>query len=213
MRMLFIILASALAIACLSCNTADSPSTSGKAPAANQVATPVISPNEIGTWHSNLILATITCATAGADIYFTNDGTVPSQTNGALVTSTSQNMALADTRHQIWAIAIKSGMTDSEVAKVDYTFAPNVGAALRFENKKAAAITYTGLSLRVAGTSAWGPNELHQGVNQLFPDGFIQFSQIDVGSYDAQLTTDSGGVSIKANIPIVKNGTTTVTLP
>lgn len=59
---------------------------------------------------------TITCATKGADIYYTTDGTTPS---AASTLYTGSYTITATTT--VKAIAIKSGMNDSEIATATYT--------------------------------------------------------------------------------------------
>ncbi len=60
---------------------------------------------------------TITCATEGASIYYTLDGTTPSATNGTLYTepfTISEDCTIK-------AIAVMEGITDSEVAEATFT--------------------------------------------------------------------------------------------
>ena len=81
----------------------------GSTPAQQTVATPVI--NISGN------TATITCATSGATIKYTTDGSTPSASNG----STYSSAITLSTSCTIKAIAIKSGMTNSSVASQSYT--------------------------------------------------------------------------------------------
>ncbi len=80
-----------------------------------QVETPVITPAS-GTSFDDTLEVTITCATADADIYYTTDGTTPT----AAGTKYTGAITLIDSK-TIKAFAVKSGMTDSEVAAADYT--------------------------------------------------------------------------------------------
>lgn len=73
------------------------------------VATPVITITDLYT-------ATIACATDGATIYYTLDGSTP--TSSSTVYSGAITLTQSCT---IKAIAVKSGMTDSEVASESYT--------------------------------------------------------------------------------------------
>lgn len=59
----------------------------------------------------------IKCDTAGADIYYTTDGSEPSKNSGTKYTSA---ISVSDTT-TIKAIAVKDGMTDSSVASARYT--------------------------------------------------------------------------------------------
>ena len=81
----------------------------GSTPAQQTVATPVI--NISGN------TATITCATSGATIKYTTDGSTPSASNG----STYSSAITLSASCTIKAIAIKSGMTNSPVASQPYT--------------------------------------------------------------------------------------------
>lgn len=100
-----------------------------------QVATPSISGT---TSFTESTTATITCDTDGATIYYTTDGTTP--TSNSTPYTTGINITTTTT---IKAIAIKSGMTDSEVATQTFTKSEGGGGT-------SATITY---NLNV-GTSA-----------------------------------------------------------
>lgn len=84
--------------------------------APEQVAAPVFDPAP-GTYQGAQNV-TITCETAGADIYYTTDGSEPS------TSSTKYNGAINISKTTtIKAIAVKGGMTDSEVATAEYNIA------------------------------------------------------------------------------------------
>ena len=80
------------------------------------VATPVINPNG-GTDLTSAQTVTITCATAGATIYYTTDGTTPSASNGTQYTGSFTVSADCTVK----AIAVLNG-TSSEVASATFTF-------------------------------------------------------------------------------------------
>ena len=82
---------------------------------ANQVAKPSFSVAE-GTYFETQSI-TLSCATDGATIYYTIDGTTPSASNGTEYTT---NISVSTTT-TIKAIAVKSGMADSDVATATYT--------------------------------------------------------------------------------------------
>lgn len=83
-----------------------------------KAATPVFSP-AAGTYDSAQSV-TITCATTGAAVYYTTDGTTPSASNGTLYSGPITVSATAT----IKAVAVKSDMTDSDVASATYTITP-----------------------------------------------------------------------------------------
>lgn len=79
------------------------------------VATPTFSPED-GTTFTETQSVTISCATDGVTIYYTTDGSTPTsastQYTGAITLTATTT---------IKAIAVKSGMADSEVATATYT--------------------------------------------------------------------------------------------
>ncbi|PHO08031.1 glycoside hydrolase [Thermoanaerobacterium thermosaccharolyticum] len=81
---------------------------------ASQVATPVFSPT--GGTYTSAQNITISCATSGATIYYTTDGTDP--TTNALVYSGPINISTTTT---IKALAVAPGMTNSKIASATYT--------------------------------------------------------------------------------------------
>lgn len=82
--------------------------------AGNQVATPVLTNSSSFT---ESIQVSITCATEGANIYYTLDGSVPSISNGIKYTG---EFTVLDTT-TVKAIAVREGLTDSAVASATYT--------------------------------------------------------------------------------------------
>lgn len=194
-------------------SSTSSSSTSSTSGNSSQVPTPVITPSDSGPWYLNILKMQITCDTTGAEIYFTNDGTVPSKTNGTRVEAGTNIWAFPDSRHYIWAIAYKDGMTDSEIAKADYNFGPNVGAQLRLENSSAGGVTWTSLRLRSAGTTTWGPNQFSAGYGECVPGNTVVLSQIGAGNYDVELTKSDSSIVVKSNVPVIASGVTTINLP
>lgn len=81
------------------------------------VATPTLTPGA-GTYGSTQSV-TLACATSGATIKFTTDGSTPSRSHG---TTYSSAISVASTT-TIKAIAYKDGMIDSAVASATYTLA------------------------------------------------------------------------------------------
>ncbi len=83
-------------------------------PSSATVATPTFSP--AGGSYSSTQSVTISSATSGATIYYTTDGSTP--TTSSSVYSSAISVSSTTT---IKAIAVKSGMTNSEVATATYT--------------------------------------------------------------------------------------------
>ena len=90
----------------------------GKQAALSVVATPSISPASGAVASGTEV--TITCGTDGATIYYTTDGSTPTSGSTAYNPASKPTITSACT---IKAIAIKGGLTDSEVAIANYTIA------------------------------------------------------------------------------------------
>ncbi len=90
----------------------------GKKTALTVVATPSISPASGAVVSGTEI--TMTCATAGATIYYTTNGDTPTSSSTAYDPESKPTITSACT---IKAIGIKAGLTDSDVASVSYTIA------------------------------------------------------------------------------------------
>ncbi len=90
----------------------------GKQAELTVVATPSISPASGAVVSGTEV--SITCATDGATIYYTTDGSDPTSTSTAYNPSNKPIITAATT---IKAIAIKSGLTNSNVASASYTIA------------------------------------------------------------------------------------------
>ncbi|MGN1340592.1 MAG: chitobiase/beta-hexosaminidase C-terminal domain-containing protein [Oscillospiraceae bacterium] len=84
-------------------------------PKLEQAAVPVISPN--GGTFSFSKTVTITSATDGASIYYTTDGSEPTESS----TQYSGEFTLTDTA-TVKAIAVRVGMADSETASAEFVF-------------------------------------------------------------------------------------------
>lgn len=100
-----------------------------------QVATPTFNPAE-GTF-TEAQSVTISCATDGATIYYTTDGSTPT------TASTQYTEAInVSTTTTIKAIAVKDGMTDSEVAQATYTINTSSGQSGEVTVGDASTYTY-----------------------------------------------------------------------
>ncbi len=98
----------------------------GQIPVQTKVETPAISPN--GGTFTSAQQVSITCATSGATIKYTTDGSTPSATVG---TTYSAAITISSTT-TIKAVAIKTGSTESSVAAATFTIntiQPPVGGA------------------------------------------------------------------------------------
>ncbi|HHV74959.1 MAG TPA: glycoside hydrolase [Thermoanaerobacterium sp.] len=104
-----------------------------------QVATPVFSP--AGGTYTSAQNVTITCATKGATIYYTTDGTNP--TVNSPIYSGPINISTTTT---IKAIAIAPGMTNSEIASATYTISSSTNPewAPNTSYKVGDLVTYNG---------------------------------------------------------------------
>lgn len=105
-----------------------------------QVATPTFGV-EAGTYYEGKTV-TLTCATEDATIYYTTDGSTPSNTNGTEYTAAISLNERAITT--IKAIAVKAGMDNSEVTEAEYNinlpYTFTEFAALEKENNKEYAV-------------------------------------------------------------------------
>ncbi len=112
------------------------------------VATPTFSP-AAGIYYDAQFV-TLACATSGATIYYTTDGTVP--TNASTVYQTRIDLTVGDTT-VIKAIAMKEGMMNSEIATATYILLPTYtvsiaegitnGTVTADTNRAAAGVTVT----------------------------------------------------------------------
>lgn len=90
---------------------------------APKADTPVFTPGSQSFTDS--IDVTITCALNGAIVYYTDDGSTPSATNGTVTTGAAITL---DATKTLKAIAVMTGYDDSEVATATYTkTAPSSG--------------------------------------------------------------------------------------
>jgi len=80
------------------------------------VATPTFSPQ--GGEYYGTQTVYLSCATAGAEIYYTTDGSDPTRSDGVLYTSAGVTVSATC---QVKARAFKDGMSDSFMGSMDYT--------------------------------------------------------------------------------------------
>lgn len=132
----------------------------GETPVVETVKTPVISlasgEVEKGTQ------VTISCATEGATVYYTTDGTTPSATNGTVYSGAitiNEAMTLS-------AIAVKEGWTNSAVATAAYTIkAATSGGVVEDGNRIIATVKDNGCTSGNCATGLWSSHYFDCAVN------------------------------------------------
>ena len=123
-------------------------------PVLTQVEAPVFSPAS-GSFTSSSLSVTLSCGTSGATIYYTKNGTTPTTastkyTGAVQITSTTT----------FKAIAVKSGMANSDVATKTYTkqSKPTITAAQGMD--------WSGTVTTSSSTAVYGQDEItHDGVD------------------------------------------------
>ena len=118
----------------------------------DQVETPTFSPDPANTYTSAQSV-TISCATSGATIYYTTDGSTPTtsstQYTGAITVSATTT---------IKAFAVYSGMADSEVATATYTISATpapTGLTISGVTNGASVSTAPALTLSATNATAY----------------------------------------------------------
>lgn len=99
---------------------------------ATKCATPVFSVASPTTFTDATHTVTITTGTSGATIYYTTDGSTPSASNNAGSGLNSVTVTVTETM-TINAIAVKDGLTDSNVATASYTVSSSAGDSNVYE--------------------------------------------------------------------------------
>lgn len=123
---------------------------SGDTPEPTQVATPTFNPAQGEYTEAQSV--TIACATDGATIHYTTDGTEPTAESAVY----SEAIAVGETM-TIKAIAMKEGMTNSEIATATYTINIPSGEGTTFVKVTAADQLVAGKKyIIVSGNKALG---------------------------------------------------------
>ena len=123
---------------------------SGDTPQPTQVATPTFNPAQ--GEYTEVQSVTIACATDGATIHYTTDGTEPTAESAVY----SEAIAVGETM-TIKAIAMKEGMTNSEIATATYTINIPSGEGTTFVKVTAADQLVAGKKyIIVSGSKALG---------------------------------------------------------
>jgi uncharacterized repeat protein (TIGR02543 family) len=112
------------------------------------VATPTFSPG--GGTSATAQTVTISCATSGATIRYTTDGTIPSETNGT-VCSTGQQLTI-NSYTVLQAIAYESGFADSPVATATYTILSSFAGPWTLTNQQGTVMGVFDMVLIAADT-------------------------------------------------------------
>ena len=102
-------------IAATSTHKASAPTSSTQTSPKLTVATPTFTPNGVSGFTGPQSV-TITCATTGAKIYYTTDGTTPTASSTEYTTALSLTSTTT-----VKAIAVKTGMNDSAIATATFT--------------------------------------------------------------------------------------------
>ena len=105
----------AISVFCGACDNVTDPD-----PVQKTIAKPVATPSAGAVKYCQTV--ELSCATAGAEIWYTVDDTVPTQENG-IIYSTA---IIIDQPMTVKAVAVKDGMEDSEILEAAYTIAPFV---------------------------------------------------------------------------------------
>jgi len=160
------------------------------------VATPVFNVYRSGEFY----FMNLTCATDGATIYYTYDGTDPDENANEFVS----DVPLQITPYTLKAIAMKEGMVNSEIAVYDYDPAgiedftlrenisvwPNPAADRVFVSVEDANVTIEKVELY----SVYG--QLLRMVNENGSTVEITVSDLATGTYYAKVFTDNGVVTM-----------------
>jgi len=172
-------------------------------PVQDTVATPVFSVAQ-GTYADAQQVA-ITCATAGATIRYTTNGTTPTETSS--VYSSAINVSVTTT---IKAAAYKSGMTASAVASATYTIDEPIPDTVATPTFSVAGGTYT-TAQQVAITSATAGATIRYTTNGTEP---TETSSVYSSVINVSATTTIKAAAYKAGMTasVVASATYTITI-
>jgi hypothetical protein len=171
---------------------------------APPVAAPVISP--VAGTYNNVQSVTITCATNGATIRYTTDGSTPHETTGTVYTGVPVNISSATT---LQAVAYKSGFADSPVTSSAYTlqtaplvFTPAPGT---YANTQVVAISTATAGATIRYTiDGRTPNEI-AGTVYTGPVTISSTATLQAIAYESGFTPDSratGTYTLQAAAPV-----------
>jgi hypothetical protein len=184
---------------------------------STKVATPVIIAG--GTSSSTSRSVTISCPTAGATIKYTTNGTTPSSANGTIYSGAFTLSSTATVK----AIAIKSGMTNSDVASSAITVASGASTVSGIALRPSSASTNVGSGIRLDyidllvnysnGTSMETSTSLTRAWTKISGSGSFSthdfygyiYAPSTAGTHVLRFTYTSGGVSKTADLTITVN--------
>jgi hypothetical protein len=177
-----------------------------------QVATPVIEPVP-GTYYINFfVLKTrITCATDGATIVYTIDGTAPSKTNGTVWSTASGDFQTFPEQNlvRMQAMAYKDGLLDSAVVASGVVIAPRSNSGLFLYADITVSISE--IYMRLSSQSDWGVNQIYAYPCSFGPGDYFPISYLRPGSMDMKVVSPSGSyVRTFLNIPLLDGAHTEV---
>lgn len=164
---------------------------------SEQVATPTFSPAS-GTYESQ-VEVTISCATEGAAIYYTLDGSEPDESANLYSAPITLNSSTT-----VKAIAIKEGWDDSEIAIADYQITTGIS------DLESATLIYPNpayQSLNIITTTAINHVDIYTMAGQKVSEqrcngtqASLNVSSLSAGMYFMKIYTEEGVSTKKFNI-------------
>lgn len=181
---------------------------SGEGGPAPRVATPTIAP-EAGIYNAARTV-TLACATAGATIRYTTDGSVPTHANG---TTYAEPFQLAATS-TVKAFAGKLGMADSEAASAAFTIdlvSPDPPSAVTLSPSGGTVVAnaLNGTNTNLTVSAAITPGQATGGFAELLIGGAsfgTPVKDLSIASEDAAVTFDLGAANPAALQTLVPSG-------
>lgn len=167
---------------------------------STQVATPTFSPG--GGTYSSAQTVTMSCATAGATIRYTTNGTEPTASS----TQYTAPITVSSTT-TVKAKAFKSGMTDSATASAAYTISTGGGGSTTWYlyNTAVSGVTPAGENMQTAnsGVTGWQPlRTVNTTTSYWYTPALTQ--NIAAGNYTFTLWTNNPGGTTNVKVELYK---------